>query len=104
MKHEDEQVPLADASRLETPVRRHHSGEPTDEPKITIEMLFGTVELQQRRVFDGNRMGYESRKITKDRDGTVTNIGEWQPPLCWLVFPEPEPAPRPWWARLFGAA
>jgi hypothetical protein len=104
MKHEDAQVPPADAGRLETPVRQHHGGEPTDEPKITIKVLFGSVELQQRTVFDGNRIGYESRKITKDRDGAVTSIGEWQPPLCWLVFPEPEPERRPWWARLFGAA
>jgi hypothetical protein len=78
----------------------------TDEPTITAEMLFGTVELQRLTVCDGNRMGYEHRTIRKDRDGIVVELGEWQPPLCWLVFQEPEPEPvrRPWWVRLFGAA
>jgi hypothetical protein len=73
---------------------------------ITVEIVYGTVEIQQRPVLDGSRMGYESRKITKNGNGIVTEIGEWQPPLCWLVFPEPEPVQvrRPWWARLFGAA
>ena len=99
MKHEDAQVPPADAGRLETPVRQHHCGEPL----IAIDVVFGWVELQQRPMLDGNRMGYESRKVTKDRNGIVTKIGEWQPPLCWLVFQEPEPA-RPGWSRLFGSA
>lgn len=71
---------------------------------IKIDMLLGTVELQQCVVFDGRRMGYKTRKVTKDRDGAVTKIGEWQPPLCWLVFQEHEPERRPWWARLLGAA
>ncbi|MGL4651553.1 MAG: hypothetical protein ACRC1H_19255 [Caldilineaceae bacterium] len=72
-------------------------------PLIKVDMVFGYVESQQRPVLDGNRMGYESRKVTKNREGIVTKVGDWQPPLCWLVFPEPQPA-RPWWKRLFGAA
>ncbi len=90
----------ADAGRLETPVRQHHGGEQL----ITVDMVFGHVELQQRPVMEGNRFGYETRKVKKDRSGVVTYIGPWNAPLCWLVFPEPEPARRSWWARLFGAA
>ncbi len=89
----------SEAGRLETPVRQHRAGDPTDEPKIKIEMLFGTVELQKRTVLDGNRIGYESRTIRRDRGGIVVEVGEWQPPLCWLVFPESEPVRRPWWTR-----
>jgi len=95
MKHEDAQVLPAHAGRLETPFGQHRAGDPTDEPKYRIEMLFGTVELQKRAVCDGNRMGYENRKIRKDRDGIVVQVGEWQPPLCWLVFPESKPVRRP---------
>lgn len=89
----------SEAGRLETPVRQPHVCEPTDEQKYKMEMLFGTVELQKRTVCDGNRMGYESRKIHRDRGGIVVEVGEWQPPLCWLVFPESEPVRRPWWTR-----
>lgn len=94
-----EQALPAVVGRLEPTVRQHHGGE----PMFTMNVIFGTVELQERPVFDGNRMGYECRKVTKDRSGVVTEVGPWNPPLCWLVLPEPEPA-RPWWARLFGAA
>ena len=67
-----------------------------------MEFIFGSVELQQSVVFDGNRMGYKTRAVTRDRDGIVTNIGDWQPPSFWLVFQEP--AHRPWWTRVFGAS
>jgi hypothetical protein len=70
--------------------------------QIVVNIVYGTIEMQQRMVLDGNRMGYESRTVTKDIDGTVTKIGEWNPPLCWIVFAEP--ARRPWWARLLGVA
>ena len=72
--------------------------------QIVVNIVYGTVELEERAVFDGDRMGYECRKITKDRSGVVTEIGDWQPPLCWLVFPAPEPVRRTWWERLLGAA
>lgn len=67
---------------------------------MSTAMIFGSIELQERPVIDGNRIGYECRKVTKDRNGVVTEIGPWHPPLCWIVVEEPQPARRPWWARL----
>ena len=74
------------------------------EPLITADMVFGWVELQQRPLINGNKLGYESRKITKDKNGVITDIGPWIGPLVWLVVHEPEPMIRPWYARLFRAA
>jgi hypothetical protein len=74
------------------------------EPLITADMVFGWVEVQQRPLIAGNQLVYESRKITKDKNGVITDIGPWIGPLCGLVFHEPEPMIRPWYARLFRAA
>jgi hypothetical protein len=64
---------------------------------ITIDMVFGTVELQQRPVIrEDGALGSESRSVHRDLNGGITKIGEWSPPCCWLVFPEPE-SPRRWW-------
>ena len=77
----------------------------TDYQFAMVDVVFGSVELQQRTVWDGsNRMGYENRTVAKDRNGIVTKVSEWEPPFCWLVFSEPVPVRKPWWARLFGAA
>ena len=59
------------------------------EPLITADMVFGWVEVQQRPLIAGNKLGYESRKITKDKNGVITDIGPWIGPLCWLVVPPP---------------
>lgn len=74
------------------------------EPLITADMVFGWVEVQQRPLIAGNQLVYESRKITKDKNGVITDIGPWIGPLCGLVVHEPEPMIRPWYARLFRAA
>ena len=46
MKHEDAQVPPADAGRLETPVRHQWSGLPPTEPRIHYE---GPVAFHTQR-------------------------------------------------------
>ena len=66
------------------------------EPLITADMVFGWVELQQRPLIAGNKLGYESRKVTKDKNGVITDIGPWSGPLVWLVVPPPEQKPVPW--------
>lgn len=96
----NETMQPAVAGPVEPTVMQHHGGE----QMFKLDVVFGTVELQERPVFDGNRMGYECRKVTRDSNGVITDIGPWNAPLCWLVFPEPEPVRRPWWVRLFGAA
>jgi hypothetical protein len=53
---------------------------------IKVEDLFGTVELQQRPVRDGNRIGNQVRKIVKDKYGMVIEIGEWDGPYVWMEF------------------
>ena len=74
------------------------------EPLITADMVFGWVEVQQRPLIAGNKLGYESRKITKDKNGVITDIGPWIGPLCWLVVHEPEPRGWPWYALMVRAA
>lgn len=64
---------------------------------IKVAMTFGTVELEQRPMFDPDKgFGYLCRKVLRDRDGKITEIGEWAEPCCWLRVPQEEP-PRPWW-------
>ncbi len=72
----------------------------SEEKKFRLDVHFGSIEMQQRIVFYGNRMGYKTRKITRDMNGVVTKIGKWDPPSYWIEFPEP--VKRSWWARLFG--
>jgi hypothetical protein len=73
--------------------------------KFKIDVWYGTVELQERLVFDDAKgFGYESRSVWRDRSGEVKKTSEWSPPLCWLRFNEPQKPRRPWWARLLGAA
>ena len=44
---------------------------------INIKDLLGTVELERRVVSDG----YQSRTIKRDKNGTVTKVGDWQGPF-----------------------
>jgi hypothetical protein len=53
---------------------------------IKVEDLFGIVELQSRPVRDGNRMGNQWRKITRDKHGTIAKIGNWDGPYVWMEF------------------
>ena len=57
-------------------------GEDTVQFKIT--EVFGTVELEQQAVFDCGCIGYKTRTITKDEQGIVKHVGEWEEPLVWL--------------------
>jgi hypothetical protein len=41
---------------------------------INIKDLLETVELERRVVSDG----YQSRTIKRDKNGTVTKVGDWQ--------------------------
>jgi hypothetical protein len=71
--------------------------------KFKLNVWYGTVELQQRPVVDGNRFGYESRSIWRDRSDVVQKTSEWERPVCWLVTPELEKPARSWWSRLWNA-
>jgi hypothetical protein len=43
---------------------------------IHVSMMFGHVRLEDRSVFDGGRMHFESRRIDYDERGNKT-VGEW---------------------------
>ena len=68
------------------------------EDLITVDIVFGTIELQQRPTIHRGAFGYESRTVHRDRDGFVVKVGPWLPPLVLVTFPEPEPKPRSCWA------
>ena len=53
---------------------------------IKVEDLFGFVELQSRPVCDGNRMGNQWRKITRDKHGAIAKIGNWDGPYVGMGF------------------
>ncbi len=44
---------------------------------INIKDLLGTVELERRVVLDG----HQSRVIKRDKNGVVTEVGDWHGPF-----------------------
>ena len=44
---------------------------------INIKDLLGTVELERWVVLDG----YQSRVVKRDRNGVVTEVGDWRGPF-----------------------
>jgi len=52
------------------------------EQRYKLEDFFGTVEFQRRPVHEG----YQFRTITKDKQGIVTKIGEWDGPYVLMEF------------------
>jgi hypothetical protein len=68
--------------------------------RININILYGTVETQQRPICNANGFGYETRSVCRDRDGNITEVGEWQPPLVYLIYGAQAKARRSWIDRI----
>jgi hypothetical protein len=51
-----------------------------------VKIRFGYARFEERWVSrsDG-ALGIESRTVWHRLDGSVEEIGEWQPPLAWLI-------------------
>ena len=69
-----------------------------------IDVYYGTVEIEQRPLLSAQGFGYETRSVWRNLDGLVEKIGDWQAPLCWLVYDQSDiqkQKTKSWWARLF---
>lgn len=56
-----------------------------------VNILYGHVDVKSEMRLEGDRLVGYSRKLSYDRDGRLTESGEWQPTgaTCW--FPDPLP-------------
>jgi len=61
---------------------------------VDVEVLYGWCETEERMVANPKRFGFgfEARKICRDRNGVITEITDWSPPLVWYFF---ESKPKP---------
>jgi hypothetical protein len=53
------------------------------DPAYTFNVVFGHVDIQSRPVaFPDGSFGYESRRLTYDREGVLTETSEWSDNGC----------------------
>lgn len=53
---------------------------------VRVTMRFGHGQMKERWVQrEDGAWGLESRTDWYDRNGLLEEVGEWQPPLIWLV-------------------
>lgn len=70
-----------------------------DAIKFDINILLGHCEIEQRQIpGPGRDILFQGRSKHYDRHGVLVETTPWETVsrLYW-----PEPAPRPWWKRLF---
>ena len=48
------------------------------EPSVTVDVIYGSIELEQRRIVDGDTLVFQGRSIHRRIDGTVERVTEWE--------------------------
>lgn len=57
-----------------------------DDAVFRVEMVFGTVAIEDRLVPQGARLVGESRKLTYDRCGQLVSVSAWERTGAWVTF------------------